>query len=298
MALAILSLVGRLTRFAGKPRRSQFRSFAFRWLRLFPAIPLPLRLPFGAWWLARNDHIGASLLEGTFEGAEYRFVERFLQPGMIALDIGANQGYYTLLFSLKVGHVGRVLAFEPSEREMSHLKLHLKLNHCKNVETCSSALGAVEETGQLHVVLGTEIGCNSLRPPEVSQPTARLTVRVERLDDVLRARGLARVDFIKLDVEGAELSVLQGAQELLTRTPRPVILAEVQDIRTKPWGYRAREIVAHVAGLGYKWYKPRPDEMLEMLSVDQENYDGNFVAVPQESVASLQHLIFAPSALH
>src|SRR5205807_4627105 len=267
-----------LTRFVAKPWRSQARSLAFRWLRLFPFVPLPFRLPYGAWWLLRNDQMGAALLEDTFEVAEHRFVERFLRPGMIVLDVGANQGYYTLLSSRKVGPQGRVLAFEPSPREMRRLKVHLRLNNCRNVETSSSALGAIAETGQLHVVQGSESGCNSLRPPDVLQPTSQLPVRIERLDDVLKARDFEPVDFIKLDVEGAELSVLQGASELLTRSRRPVILAEVQDIRTNPWGYPAREIIRYLSGKGYKWFSLSLDGGLALLDTRAGTFDGNFVA--------------------
>lgn len=276
-----LSLRSRLTTFARKPWRSRFRSFAFRWLQI---IPLPLRLPFGAWWLLRNDQISASLLQDTFENAEYAFVEKFLQPGMTVLDIGANQGFYTLLSSRKVGTHGKVYAFEPSPRELRRLKLHLWLNRCKNVQVSALALGAAHGSAELHVVLGTESGCNSLRTPDVSQPTRLVPVPVERLDDVLKAREIVTVDFVKLDVEGAELSVLQGARELLQRSPRPVILAEVQDLRTKPWGYRARDIVSYLSELGLHWFELKPGGQLEKLSLNRESYDGNFVAIPQERI--------------
>lgn len=239
--------------------------------------------------------MGAALLEDTFEAAEYRFVERFLRPAMIVLDIGANQGYYTLLSARKVEPLGKVLAFEPSPRELRRLKLHLWLNGCKNVEVSSSALGAVSGTEELYVVLGTETGCNSLRPPDVSQPTSRLPVRVECLDDVLKARGINHVDFIKLDVEGAELSVLQGAQELLRRSPRPVILAEVQEIRTQPWGYRAAEILSCLLSIGYHWFQANSVGHLEELHISQETCAGNFVAIPRERIASLNHFMCSGS---
>lgn len=285
------TLLSRIAKFAAQPWRSQFRSFAFRWFRIFPGIPLPLRLPFGVWWLLRNDQIGATLLGDSFENAELQFVKRFLQPGMTVLDIGANQGYYTLLSSRKVGPHGKVLAFEPSPREMRHLKLHLRLNRCANVETSSSALGAATGAAELHVVLGTESGCNSLRPPDVSQPTGLVPVSVERLDDVLKARGVNRVDFIKVDVEGAELSVLQGARELFHRTPRPVILAEVQDLRTEPWGYPAKGILTLLRDAGYAWYRVLPDGSLSELDLAPEYFDGNFVACPIESTALLARLM-------
>lgn len=281
------SFLARLTNFAAKPWRSQFRSFAFRWLRLFPGVPLPFRLRFGAWWLLRNDQIAATLLEDSYENTEHAFVERFLEPGMTVLDIGANQGYYTLLASQKVGRHGRVFAFEPSIRELRRLRRHLWLNRCKNVEVLTYALGATSGAENLHVVLGTESGCNSLRPPNVSQPTRLVSVHVERLDDVLKARGVTHVDFIKLDVEGAELSVARGARELLTHPPRPIILVEVQDLRTQPWGYPAREIILFLSSLGYRWFRPDSNGHLENIPLDSQTYDGNFVAFPQESISSL-----------
>lgn len=287
MTLAQRSFLARFTNFAAKPWRSQFRSFAFRWLRLLRAVPLPYRLPFGAWWLLRNDQIGASLLEDAYENTEHSFVERLLQPGMTVLDIGANQGYYTLLASRKVGPNGRVFAFEPSVRELRRLRLHLRLNRCKNVEVVTSALGAASGTENLHVVLGTESGCNSLRPPNVSQPTRLLSVHVERLDDVLKARGVNGAHFIKLDVEGAELSVLQGARELLTHPPRPVVLVEVQELRTQPWGYAARDIISFLSALGYEWFALKGSSKLERIAVNHPTYDGNFLAIPQEKLASM-----------
>lgn len=88
-----------------------------RWLTLFFGIPQRVRLPFGSHWVARNDASGRMILRGHFENVESQFVERFLKPGMVVLDIGAHHGYYTLLASQKVGPAGRVIAFEPSSRE-------------------------------------------------------------------------------------------------------------------------------------------------------------------------------------
>lgn len=281
------SLISRLINFRSKPWRSKFRSFAFRWFHMFPGIPLPLKLTFGPWWVLRGDVIGATLLEGNFENSEFRFVQRFLKTGMTVLDVGANQGFYTLLASTLVGRQGRVLAFEPSPRELGRLKLHLRLNRCKNVEVSSIALGAASGSGRLHVVMGSESGCNSLRPPEVAQPTQELPVAVERLEDVLRMRGITKVDLIKIDVEGAELSALQGAGEIVSGC-RPVILVEVQEIRTKPWGYPAKNILLFLLDRGYHWYEILDDGSLTPLDLAQDSFDGNFVGWPEDREMDLE----------
>jgi hypothetical protein len=117
----------------------------------------------------------------------------------------------------------------------------------------------------------------------MAESTSIVPVHVISLDQ-WRADHLAgSVDFIKLDVEGAELSVLQGAEKLLGHRQRPVILAEVQDIRTQPWGYRAREIISFLTERGYKWFSISADGSLAPLPILAETFDGNFVACPEES---------------
>ena len=77
-------------------------------------------------WLKSNDLSFLSNLAGNFEEAERQFVERFLRPGMIVLDIGAHHGYYTLLASRKDGQKGKVIAIEPSPRERRKLIWHCR----------------------------------------------------------------------------------------------------------------------------------------------------------------------------
>jgi FkbM family methyltransferase len=272
----------RAWRFLQKPWPEKRKSLYIRWARMFKGMPAPFRLPFGAYWLARNDNLGEPLLSSNFETAELAFVERFLQPGMTVLDLGAHHGLYTLLASKQVGKEGKVISFEPSPRERKALRLHLTLNRCRNVSVQEVALGSKETEAELHVVEDWAAGCNSLRPPVVAARTSAIRVRVARLDDVLSSQGIDRVHFIKLDVEGAELEVLEGAARLLERRPRPVILAEVQDIRTQPWGYPAREIINDLANRGFRWFRLSEDGSLESLNVTAETFDGNFVAWPEE----------------
>lgn len=264
-----------------KPMKEQRRLMLLRWLRYVPAIPVPIHVPRIGWWLARNDACGQAMLCDGYERSERRFVENFLRPGMTVLDIGAHHGLYSLLASRKVGVRGRVLAFEPSARERNNLRRHLRLNRCKNVEVESVALGAESGWGQLFIVDGIETGCNSLRPPDVSDPTVKVPTAIETLDDCLGRRGICHADFVKIDVEGAELEVFQGATGLLKRQPRPIILAEVQDLRTAPWGYAAREIVEFLLPYGFRWFR-LAEAGLQPLQADRGRLDENLVAIPQE----------------
>jgi FkbM family methyltransferase len=280
----------RVWRFLQKPLHEKSRSFYGRWARIFPNVPVPVRLPFGAWWVARNDTFGSTLTYDGFENPERFFVERFLQPGMTVLDIGAHHGLYTLLASKRVGFRGRVIAFEPSPRERKALLLHVRMNLCWNVSVQRLALGSEEMETDLYVVEGMQTGCNSLRPPIVVSGTSRVRVLVTRLDTWLSSQKIRRVDFIKLDVEGGELEALRGAEQLLMRRPRPVMLVEVQDIRTRAWGYHAKGIIDNIRRKGYKWFSLSPDGSTEELDLTLDAFEGNFVACPEESTAEMERL--------
>ena len=276
------ALAARARRFLAKSGRMRYVALANRLRPVAPALPVPLRLPFRAWWLAQHSALDRELIYDGFETAEAAFVAKFLRPRMTVLDVGAHHGLYTLLASKCVGRSGRVIAFEPSPRERRRLAQHLRINRCRNVVVQPCALGDRAGSADLFLVEGIHDWCNSLRLPNVEERTSRVTVEVRRLDDVLERIGWPRVDFIKLDVEGAELSVLNGAGQLLRGDFRPAILAEVQDVRTAPWGYAAREIVRFLANAGYGWFALADDGSLESISSDLLYYDGNLVALPLE----------------
>jgi len=249
--------------------------------------PVRVRLPFASWWMAEDDFCSHSILRGDFEAAEWRFVERFLQPGMTVLDIGAHHGFYSLLASVKVGTAGRVIAFEPSPREREKLLRNLALNGYTNVQVEDCALADVAGKQELALVGGINSGCNSLRQPNVTDPISSITVRVETLDEYLAGHTLPAIDFVKLDAEGAELAILKGACKLLTARPRPVIQCEVEEIRTRPWGYHPREVVALLDTMGYRWFQLQEQGVLAPVDGRSE-VDGNFFAVPAERVDQLR----------
>lgn len=289
--IAVPTLGQRLRRFARQPRKAKYFALAARARRIFPEMPIPLRLPFGAWWLCQKSALDHELMHGSFEDAEMKFVQRFLRFGMTVVDIGAHHGLYTLLASKGVGRRGKVIAFEPSQRERRRLARNLRVNACWNVLVEGCALGDKPGEADLFLVGGWLDWCNSLRPPAVTERIETTRVRVERLGDVLLKLKVDRVDFIKLDVEGAELSVLQGAGGLLRGRWRPVILTEVQDIRTQPWGYRAREIVEFLVRQNYCWFSLGADGSLQPAAIDLDSYDANLVAIPAERAESIREML-------
>ena len=283
--------IERMVRFLASPTRRKYITLALRARRIFPEMPIPLRLPFGTWWLAEKSALDQELLYNGFEKMEMQFVEKLLRAGMTVVDAGAHHGLYTLLASKCVGRYGRVISFEPSPRECARLGKHLRWNRCENVHIAPCALGDSEGETDFYLVEGAQDWCNSRKPPAVDEPAKKIRTQVRALDDVLAERGIHKVDFIKLDVEGAELSVLYGAMRLLQGESRPAILAEVQDIRTKAWGYPAREVLQHLVRLDYRWFAIAAKGALLPISCNQESYDANLVALPAERTVEFLGLL-------
>lgn len=251
------------------------------WNRLFPYIPLLTRVSYGAWWLAVNDANNDGYFSGNYESKELRFVKTFLKPGMVVIDIGAHHGFYSLYASKLVGSLGRVIAFEPSTRELKRLRLHVHINLCKNVDVVPLALSNSTETTAFYVVMGRDTGCNSLRAPAVSEPIKKVQVQTTTLDDYLNRAGVQKVDFIKLDAEGAEIEIFMGASHLLSRSPRPVIMCELSEGRCLPWGHTCKDIIDLLGKeYNYRWYNLCAEGSLGrfLLTEGVENY----VAVPAE----------------
>jgi len=291
---ALRRLEPRVRKFLTKPLSGKIESLTFRLRCLLRKKNQRIRLPFGLQWLAQHSYLDNELRAGIFERREADFVSRFLREGMVVLDIGAHHGFYTLLASKRVGPSGKVFAFEPSPRERKRLRRHLRLNRCENVSIQPSALGSATGRADLFVVRSAENYLNSLRPPAAQLSTRKISVDVTTIDDFLRSAAVPRVDFIKLDVEGAELEVLRGANRLLRRDHRPTLLVEIQDVRTAPWGYRSIEIVRFLTRLDYQWLAFGATGALEPLDSERDVRDTNFLAVPRESLQQLLAAFSAP----
>lgn len=266
----------------------KLKRVARRALYVFPTVK---RLPWGDRWIARNDVIDEHIRsEDEFERAEQQFVLNFLKPGMNVFDVGAHHGLYTLLAASKVGATGKVVAFEPSPRERKRLTENVLLNGYQNVTVEPMALGKTNGKATLHVCLGRETGCNSLRPPAVEEPLESFEVPVSTVDTYCMTYGITSIDFVKLDVEGAELDVLAGAQEFTTRTPRSVFLVELADVRTLSWGYQSSSIYDALASRGFRWYSVTEGGFLKPQE-RKDSFHENLVAVPEERSKSVQPFI-------
>jgi hypothetical protein len=109
------------------------------------------------------------------------------------------------------------------------------------------------------------------------------------LDEYLKKNGINRVDFIKIDTEGAELEVLTGLQECL-KTFKPVLMCEIADSRTEPWGYAASGIYEFLDSHGYSLYSITPQGKI-IGCTNKNKFRENVLAIPKESRAKFTRFL-------
>lgn len=190
------------------------------------------------------------------EEAELRFVVDHLAPGDVFCDIGGNAGVFTLLASAKLRSQGgcRIFTFEPTPWTHELLQRNLALNGVQDATVVHAALGKEVGTATLYVNATGSEGLNSLARPirRDAHVVEEVKVPVMPLDAVLRRHGVDHVDLIKIDVEGAELLVFQGAFEILAADDAPMILFECYPENAVPFGYHPAEILWLLEGHGYQ----------------------------------------------
>ncbi|MGE3911948.1 MAG: FkbM family methyltransferase [Chloroflexota bacterium] len=162
---------------------------------------------------------------GTFEPHVSEAMRAHVRPGSVAYDIGANIGYHTLVLADLVGEGGTVIAFEPAPQERLALEHNLRLNDQPRVQVEASALA--EQPGQMPFATFGYSGIGRLARATEPADATILTVPTTTLDAFVYEDGNPPPDFLKIDVEGAELRVLLGGMRLLA-AQRPVIVCEVR----------------------------------------------------------------------
>jgi FkbM family methyltransferase len=193
-----------------------------------------LRIMRGSMAGARINLGGSFLryLTGDAEPEVQEALAELIKPGQTVYDVGANIGFFTILCSRLVGPQGKVYAFEPIPENVVTLRHNIALNKLTNVVVIEQALSASTGTAEMFVSLWSafhSLNVDGASKRENHGPDGgQITVETVTLDEFMQGDGILAPDLIKLDVEGAELLVVEGMRETL-RTVQPLLLVEVHD---------------------------------------------------------------------
>lgn len=181
----------------------------------------------------------------VFERDLVNAVKKFVKPGMTIVDVGANSGYYTMMFAEMVGPTGKIFAHEPTDWGIRKVEHHLSINGFKNVALSKSMLGARKGNDPVGFSFDPYY---PLLATNYQHLQAMETVPCTSLDAEYAGQ---QIDFIKLDVDGHEMDILRGGEELLKRC-RPLIVVEIGRYTYEKAGHSITELVEWFHGFGYE----------------------------------------------
>jgi len=193
-------------------------------------------------WLCLNPRTGSDYLQGGGEPEVQAALQRYLRPGMIFYDIGANIGFFSLLAARIVGPEGRVVAFEADPEVAERLREHVAHNQFSKIVVHQKAVWS--ETRTVFFARADPGASPDRGLGHVAPTSANDTVQVSAvsLDEFIQTS--SPPDFLKCDVEGAEAEVFRGAQRLLKEN-RPILLCEMHTRGNR------RALLEEFAALGY-----------------------------------------------
>lgn len=157
-----------------------------------------------------KDYIAVKKNFGLWEPETTKIVKDNVKLGDVCLDVGASIGYFTLLFSRLVGKNGKVLSFEPTTNQIPYIKENIRKNGYSDIAEVFN-VGAWDKSDQVMLPLNAGVKYDS---------------KCVAIDDILESRGIKKVDFIKIDVDGPEPKVLKGLIRTIERNPNLKMVIE------------------------------------------------------------------------
>jgi FkbM family methyltransferase len=235
---------------------------------------------------------------GEYEKALTEIVTSLLRPGDVCLDVGANFGWYSTLFHKHSGEQGEVHSFEPTPPTFRELEENYALmGKPSNVFINNLALGDREDELAINVFEGLPSGHASISNHKGVGSTS-YACRMITLDSYMDERAVRDVNFVKVDIEGAELLFLKGAEKLFQQSIPPIFLIEMALEQTKNFGYKPNDLVEFIrARADYEFFKV--DELrtrlVRMEGISPEDIGANVICFPSgaypDRLASIEKYI-------
>ena len=189
---------------------------------------------------------------GTYEESEAKIMEEKIKVGNIVVDVGANIGLHTLNMAKIVGNTGQVFAFEPDPSNFEILEKNVKINNYQNIILEQKAVG--DKNGRTTLYQSDHPGMHRIFP-QTKQAKGQVQVELTSLDKYFIDSNLAdKINFIKIDVEGLEFSVLKGMKNILKNNKKIKILFEFAPKNTMEAGFTPIELLNYLTSHDFKLY--------------------------------------------
>jgi len=200
-------------------------------------------------FLDKKDNLNLSI-NPIYGKSDTEFIKKIIKKNDVVFDIGANIGYFTLIFAKLVGDSGKVFSFEPESENFKILKKNVETNGYNNVilekKIVSNTNGVstlyVSEKAGNHRIYKSDNFIESVEITSIS------------MDSYAKNNTLKKIDFIKIDVEGAELNVLQGIQNILDSNEHIILFTEFSPNQIESCGLEPNDMINFLTNNKFKIY--------------------------------------------
>ena len=240
------------------------------------------------WRLDMSSNIAQQMhATGAWEFQTTELIQDLVKPGMQALSVGANFGYYALLMGRQVGETGHVWAFEPTRHFREMLEHHLKINGLESRVTVVPYGLSDTETGAT-IDISPQSASMHYAPQE--SRVGQEEIQLKRLDDVADGLGIRRIDFISIDIDGHEPAFLRGGTQVLSRDVPSIAMEFAQECLHYA-GSDVREVADLLHQLGYEicsemTRQPYSSELAFLKECGNFRHYANALAVRRQPGAS------------
>lgn len=216
------------------------------------------------------------LLKGFYEKEEFDMVMdilSYLDKGSVVFDVGANLGWYGI--NAKKRYLSyQMHFFEPVPNTYQRLKKNLELN---DIEDCySNCFGLSNETKEIEFFYDVVAsGASSMADLRELDTTQRIFVNMKTMDEYVEEKGIQRLDFIKCDVEGAELLVYEGGRKTI-QTYKPIVFSEMLRKWSAKFDYHPNDIIDFFGALGYQCFVINNGNLQKFGSVNEDTVETNY----------------------
>jgi len=233
-------------------RRIRPAVFATYLKRLFGIQRTVVKTGRGTFFVDPISHLGDFLIrEGEYEPNMTATLDRYLPPGGVFADVGANEGYFSVLGGQIVGPAGRVIAIEPQARLRAVVEENIRLNGLQNVALYQTAISDAEGVADLYLAPDLNTGSSGLtRQNRYTVPTQ--SVRTTTLASVLATAGVEKIDLMKMDIEGFEYEAIMGSKDLFRGGRVRAIALELHPVVIRGRGHDPETLVAFLREQGYR----------------------------------------------
>lgn len=232
---------------------------------------LPKKVKIGSSDLFLNPNdpvVSGAIFFNVYEKSEIKFIKSICMKGMNILDIGANIGYYTTLFSKEAGNDGLVLAIEPDTESYKYLSKNI--SSCKYKNVLSFPVAASDIKKKLPLFISKENrGDNRLY--KNNQKRDYIMVDCLTVDELLKENKISSLDFIKIDVQGYEPKVFKGMQNIINSSKKLTLLTEFWPRGILQAGENPKYFLTMLRKMRFELYELKQNGSLILLKHDKDN---------------------------